>query len=420
LPQDLHAYAEPAGKKRMIAPAAQAAAAEEQKARLFRPWRMIAPSRRLKLALNGNFNLKPDHAYAEDLRPFPRDIWQRLVDNCNKAAYPSYVRKGITLRHTNLRAMPTASPLYLNPRLPGEGFPFDYFQHSSLPMGMPLFICNISADGRWLLAETPLAAGWLPAGDVAEVDESFARRWQSPSLAALVSDNVVLAGSAESIGTLLPLAGAAPRGRGHALSVYCPVRGDDGKAAVSTVVLGPEDAVVVPLSLTPTEVARVGNEMMGQAYGWGGIARRRDCSALTRDVFTPFGIWLPRNSSRQAKAGGAVSLVGFGNEEKEAAILAKARPFLSLIWLPGHIGLYLGQYQGRPVMFHNMWGLRTRDADNTCNGRAVVGRAVVTSLRPGAERADICAPASIVDRIQRIVLLPGNGEDPAAAENADY
>ena len=408
LPQDLNAYAASAGGGRaLVQPSLQTASAADQKDRLYRPWRMTEPTRWVKQSLNKNFNMKPDNAYTGSRQPFPMDAWQQIVANSNKEAYPSGVARAITLRHTDLRAMPTTMPFYLDPDRPGEGFPFDYFQHTSLPIGTPLFICNVSKDGQWLLAETALTAGWVPAKDVAEVDDAFIDRWQSRPLAALLRDRVSLAGGTEHIGTLLPLAGAAPQGRGHALSVFYPLRGDNGKAAIGAASLGSGDAALVPLVLTPAEVAKVGNEMMGQAYGWGGLAGRRDCSALTRDLFAPFGIWLPRNSSRQAKVGTPIPLAGYGSEEKESLIASRATPFLSLIWLPGHIGVYLGQYQGKPVMFHNVWGLRTRGGDSDCGGRAVIGKAVVTTLRPGAERPDICSPASILDRVQRATVLPG-------------
>lgn len=420
LPQTLTPYASAAGENRaLVSPAVQRASAMEQRDKLFRPWEMTEPTRWVKASLNKNFNMRPDYAYTDGKQPFPMDAWQRIEENSNKGAFPSGVARGITLRHTNLRAMPTPMPFYRNPDKPGEGFPFDYFQHTSLPMGVPVLICNVSKDGQWRLVETALTVGWLPAKDVAEVDEAFISRWQSQPLAALVRDKVFLASSTEHIGTLLPLAGSASPGRGQAISVLYPQSGSGGKASIGTASLAPGAAVAVPLVLTPAEVARVGNEMMGQPYGWGGLAERRDCSALTRDLFAPFGIWLPRNSSRQAKVGMPIALAGFSSEEKEARIVSQATPFLSLIWLPGHIGVYIGQYQGKPVMFHNMWGLRTRDGSGDCGGRAVVGKAVVTTLRAGAERPDLCTPAGMLDRVQRVTVLPGASAGAFAEESTD-
>ena len=38
---------------------------------------------------------------------------------------------------------------------------------------------------------------------------------------------------------------------------------------------------------------------MGVKYGWGGIDGGRDCSSTIKDLLTPFGIWLPRDSKDQ-------------------------------------------------------------------------------------------------------------------------
>ena len=416
LPQDLGAYAAGAGGSRALAPrSALEAAAGRQHALFFKPWTLTKPTRWVRQSLDHNFNMKPDRAYGENRQPFPLDVWQGLAVNSNKKAYGKGARPAITLRHTDLRAMPASMRFYLRPDLPGEGYPFDYFQHTSLQPGAPVYICNTSKDGLWLLVETPVTAGWVPARDVAGVSRDFMTRWQSRPLAALIRDKVDLRGVTGHVGTLLPLvngangasgANAAGPGMDQSLSVYVPRRGASGQAEASVLQLPAGAAAVVPLALTPDNVARVGNGMMGQPCGWGGLDEKRDCSALTRDLLAPFGFFLPRNSARQARVGRPLELAGLEAQEKERAIIREAAPFRSLIHMPGHIGLYLGTYQGKAVMFHNMWGLRTRDASGGCDGRAIVGKAVVTTLRPGVERPDLCYPNSFLDRIERAAILP--------------
>lgn len=406
MPQDLNMYAYEAGVHEAIAdPQEQIAAAARQKQAFYRPWRASKPSRWVQQSLEKNFNMRPNKAYTKDKRPFPQELWDGMEANSNKEAFGNRQGPGITLRNTNLRAMPTSEHFYRNPELPGEGYPFDYFQHSSLHAGTPVYMCNISRDGQWLLVESAVTSGWLPLADVGITDEAFMRRWEALPLASLVRDNVTIAGTSNHIGTLLPVTGQAPRGRGQALSVLFPVPGSGGKADISEEALPPDTAVAVPLRMTPGEVAKVGNEMMGQSYGWGGLDQKRDCSALTRDIMAPFGYFLPRNSASQSKAGTVVSLAGLDPEEKERAIMREAVPFASLIWFRGHIGLYTGSYNGKPAMFHNLWGLRTRGAAGDCNGRAVVGKAVVTSLRPGEERPDLCPSGRFLPRIEKVAVL---------------
>jgi len=153
-------------------------------------------------------------------------------------------------------------------------------------------------------------------------------------------------------------------------------------------------------------VAEVGSPMLGQAYGWGGLDGLCDCSALTRDLLIPFGIHLPRHSANQARAGRVIELGHLSNAEKEATIIAKGAPFRSLVWFRGHIGVYIGEYKGRAMYFHNMWGLRIKDAEGGCTGRAIVGKGVITTLQPGLERPDLCHPGSFLDRVEKLTILP--------------
>lgn len=406
-PQNLNSYVDAAGGARILVPAGeQAAAAARQREAWYRPWRLTRPARWIEQSLIKNFHMSLGGAYTDNSRPFPADAWDGIVANSNKKGYGKKTGPAITLRHTNLRAMPTGMRYYLRPELPGEGYPFDYFQHTSTPPGTPVYIVNVSKDGQWVLIDGPVTAGWVAAADVARVDEAFMERWQSHPLAAIVRDGTLVGEVTANTGALLPLVRAAAPGLGQALDVYYPVRGASGRADMARASLAPGSATAVPLPLSAAAVAEVGNPMLGQAYGWGGLDGRRDCSALTRDLFTPFGIHLPRNSSSQSRVGAVLDISSLPPAEKERRIIAEAAPFHSLIWLKGHIGVYLGVYEGKAMLMHNLWGIRTRDADGGCDGRAIVGKGVITTLRPGVERPDLCTPGSFLDRIEKVSILP--------------
>ena len=163
-------------------------------------------------------------------------------------------------------------------------------------------------------------------------------------------------------------------------------------------------AVAMPMPMTPRNVATVGNVMLRQPYGWGGLDDRRDCSALTHDLYVPFGFYLPRNSASQAAYGGSVPLGDLPGEQKEATIISQGVPFATLVGMPGHIMVYVGQYKGRPVVFHNMWGFHTF-GENGRDGRLVIGRAVITTLRAGEEVPAVGPSHILLNRVRSLSIL---------------
>jgi hypothetical protein len=74
-------------------------------------------------------------------------------------------------------------------------------------------------------------------------------------------------------------------------------------------------------------------------------------------------------------------------------ILKQGIPYLTLIWRRGHIMLYIGSYQGKALIFHNLWGIRTRDLLGR-EGRRIVGHAAITTLNPGSELNTSDTPGS--------------------------
>lgn len=429
LPQDLSVYAQRAGENTVLLdPDRQDRESERFKRRFFAPWNAGVGCSSEKDVFEALAALNPAKGFAENLRPWTQERWRDVALNCNRDMYGAHpVRRAITVRTTHLRRLPTDLPFFRYPGKAGEGFPFDYLQNSTLWLGAPVAVVHVSRDRLWAYVQTRFVSGWAKVADIAMVDAEFVEAWKDQPLVAAIRDNVALHGAKgaadaagfdkawnASVGTLLP---AAPNSRqkNSIRLLYAPTREADGSAGIDLAAAPVEFVRDFPLVLTPRGVARVGDAMMGQPYGWGGLYGQRDCSAAMRDLFTPFGIWLPRNSRLQNGTGTVVNVEGASPDVKEETIMREGVPFFSLIGMPGHVGLYLGAYpdpQGSgknvPAMFHNIWGLRVKRVENgvQSDGRAVIGKAVVTSLRPGVERSDIASPASLLDRITRIALLP--------------
>lgn len=320
--------------------------------------------------------------------------------------FPNFGRAAIAVANTSLRVLPSAEPAFLNRFLPGEGYPFDMLQNTGIWAGTPLYLTHLSADGAWALAIAPYASGWVPLADVAFADEGLRKEFRSLPLLAVTRDRVPLADGSGlfrfqgRVGMFLPLVSAGPKG----YTILLPARDAQGRAVALRGIIAPADAAPLPLPATAGNLAHLAQSMMGEPYGWGGLYGLRDCSALLQDLFAPFGVGLPRNSRQQAKAGEYLSLEGLSDAAKEALILKRGEPLATLLWKPGHILLYLGPHDGRAMVLHDVWGLRTREGGR--EGRHVIGRVAVTTLTPGAELNDLVRPDGLlVHSLKGMVLL---------------
>jgi hypothetical protein len=97
-----------------------------------------------------------------------------------------------------------------------------------------------------------------------------------------------------------------------------------------------------------------------------------------------------------------VRLAGLAPGAKLAAVRREAIPWLSLVWMPGHVMLYVGAPEGEPLVLHTAWGVRTWDPF-AGEGRALISRTAITTLRPGAELPR--AAGSILERVEAVVQL---------------
>lgn len=325
--------------------------------------------------------------FGENGRIYKKSFLSSLRSNAGLDAYPNAGYAAITTDNTDLRVLPTHKPYFRKFNHLYQGYPFDKLQESVIAANTPLFVSHVTGDKAWVLAETPYATGWISSRHVASVSADFMKQWEKRSYAVIIRDKTPVYDDSglflfeAPLGSLFPYAEDGPNPTGILVATADIHR----KAVIKTSSIPREAATAKPMKLTPLNLARIANEMMGEAYGWGGLYRDRDCSATIRDMFVPFGIWLPRHSEDQAKAGGEfIDLQNLSPEERENEILKRGIPYLTLIWKKGHIMLYIGKHQGKALVFHNFWAVRTMDWLGRQGGQ-IVGHAAITTLHPGEE-----------------------------------
>lgn len=271
------------------------------------------------------------------------------------------VQFGLVVKLAGARALPAHALLTAEP----FAFQFNLLQETVVDIGAPAAVVATSADTRWRFCLTPLYWGWLPRAAVASASRDEARAFRRAAagdfVIATASYGLIGAargGDAVHMGARLPLLEETP----EAWRVWLPsVRKGKLRKAAGTV---SRRAGAFQRGWPPPTrrtLLTAAFSLLGEPYAWGGLIADmfygRDCSRLVQDVYALTGIALPRNSGQQRQVC-AVRLdiaPDTPSDERRALIAARARPG-DIVWLPGHVMLYLGAVDGEPHVIHATGG----------------------------------------------------------------
>ena len=369
--------------------------------RHFAPWKQKKISLKKKDASWGTMYAKKK-MYGVNHQRLDASWFEEQLTNANFDEFATQNLKAITIANTNLRIFPTALPLFYNPLTAGEGFPFDYNQNSGIKINTPILISHFTKDKAWAYVESNFASGFIPTSSLAIVNEEIIQAFKQSTYYVAIKDNFSVYKNGRYKETI-KLGTVFPKSKYGNFFVVNQHHNLEGYLQTISV---PEDALVHnALKITPQNITHVIHELLDEPYGWGEAFLNRDCSALTKDYFAVFGVNLNRNSNQQTKNGQYISLKALSNEEKKAFILKEGKPFFTLIYLKGHIMLYVGSSkENEPLAFHNLWGIKTKDSWGN-EGRNVVGKAVISELDIGKELDLYDASSSILSKINGIVLI---------------
>ncbi len=366
--------------------------------KFFEPWQLIEMDL-TEIEKTWQFKYAREKTYRRSGERIAKSWFNYQVENSNFSTYNSVAQPAILVRHSDLKLYPTTEEIFYDPNRTGEGFPFDYNQNSAIYINTPVFVSHYSKDKQWVYVKSAFAFGWVNIKDIAFVSANFQSAFQNGNYAITVTDNLDLMEDGEKIslvkmGTIFPMNEISQ-------SYIFATKGHNGYAQIAETTPSTVNLIAKkPIKFNQFNITHIGKQLVGEPYGWGGKLEARDCSALTRDFFAPFGIYLPRNSSQQAKesAGEYISLKGLSEKERKEMIVQYAKPFRSLLYVPGHITLYLGAKNGEPIILHNYWGVRLNSGK-----KHVMGRAIITTTKPGAERSDVKRSSMLSNTLKGVV-----------------
>lgn len=350
----------------------------------FSPWVNDLSSKSLFLIKNQQdteylaFKVKP--GIGANTRPYTQNWLAAIEENMNLYRYPTDNQLAITVRDSNIRILPTKDPSFSDTASVSKGYPFDNLQRTFIPLGTPVRVIHVSKQKDWDFVVASGYSGWIPDEDIALVSQQFIKKWQTGNYAISTQDNIPIFDKKKKlltktrIGVLYPVLQATK----SAFIILVPGETVAGNAVIQTVEVNKSFLTQFPIPISTQNIADIANSLIGQPYGWGGIYGYRDCSATTKDLMAGFGIWLPRHSLAQKQVGQYIPLASMSNKNKEKMIIKKGIPFLTLINLPGHVALYIGEKNGHPIILQNMWGLHIYKLFN--KDRIVIGQTVITPL----------------------------------------
>ncbi|GAA7180587.1 SH3 domain-containing C40 family peptidase [Helicobacter pylori] len=324
--------------------------------------------------------------YGEDLKPNAKAFNDELIKSMDIAHYPSAKIKAVVVRDSDVRAVPTNKPYYLSQK----GYPFDRYQNSLIFQGTPVLITHFNLDKTYAHIQSSFVYGWIKVSDLAYMhDKDIELLTKIKNYVVPIKDKIPLytdygdfytdARVGELFALIPQSQNASQNPQKKELKAYGFLRDAKGYATLQSVILNEKDFFVFPKAFTSENMAYFIDTMLGQKYGWGGLLGNRDCSAFTRDSFANFGILLPRNSYAQSRyANNYVDLSSMKAKEKEDYIIKNATPFGTLIYLKGHIMLYLGERNHQAIVAHSIWSVQTQKHFKTLSHK--IGGVVITSL----------------------------------------
>ncbi|PAF53325.1 hypothetical protein BKH42_06680 [Helicobacter sp. 13S00482-2] len=416
LPQDANYYIDQA-KEFELSPKVLKELKENYLKTWFSPWTTMEVDKDTDNVFWVGPSLLKTPGYGENLKKNTLEYTSKIYEDMDIPNYPSASIKAVIITDTSVRAVPTDKPKYNSP----EGYPFDRWQNSLIFQGTPVLITHYDLSRQWAHIQSSFVYGWVKVSDVAKMHQ------KDISYLLSIKDYVVpdkdktpLYDSKGNfitnarVGEIFPnkpldkvstqknskTSKAKENTPNDSIKeVYVYKKGVDGYAILVPASIEGLAFSPFPKKMDMSAMASIINSMVGERYGWGGLLENRDCSAFTRDSFANFGILLPRNSASQVKyANNMVDLSNMSSKEKEQYIINHATPFATILWLKGHIMLYIGTYNGKAMIAHSAWSITTSTLFSKTEN--LLGGVVITSLWVGKEKNGILFKSKmLIDRI---------------------
>lgn len=317
------------------------------------------------------------------------------------------VRRAVTLRRADLRALPISTAWYED----DDPFQDDILQGTAVDPGEPVAVLAENGDG-WCFVQTRNYRGWLPAAALAFADDHDWALFTNPEHFLVVTASLVSVDLPENA----PVSSTPPSGGVPRSQKTAPVAAGPSPAAPpllfqmgsrlplikstkktwDVIVPTAKNGRLVPCTITlardegnfhegwlpatTNTLIRQAFRFLGAPYGWGGLENSVDCSSFAADIYRTIGIELPRDADvQEAVMEPRWALEDKGGAERYA-VFSHVPPG-SLLFLPGHVMMYLGlDDSGDPLVIHALSRYNAFSPDRKTITSQPVRRVIVSGL----------------------------------------
>lgn len=295
-------------------------------------------------------------------------LYKKINDAIDTTGYTEEVMEpvyAVTVRCTEMRSIPTEEVIGYSATDKD-----DELLQESLTVNEPFLVrakCTYD-DVTYYYGYSLNCPGWISGNDLAicSTKEEWIDAWKGEvgekDFIVVTTDRITLDKTYYSenasdlklrMGTVLKLVPEdeipeiiGERGIWNNYIVYIPVRNDDGSYSKEIAMISEHNNVSVGyLDFTQSNVLDVAFECLGDTYGWAGWLDAYDCSLYMAMVYRCFGIIIPRNGTwQQNVVQYKYDLSDFSEEEKMKFL--ETMPAGTMLFMPGHVTMYLGQENG--------------------------------------------------------------------------
>ena len=306
---------------------------------------------------------------------------QEIVEKINIDGVPDVItrRFGVIVKRADMRLYPTAVPGFSETK-----WEMDFFQTTGVFTLNPVSILYESADGDYYYVESPIARGWMAAGNIAIAPREKIRKLVETKNFLMATGNKVPVYGDSSFDNFIMyfyLSARLPliKQDRDKYTVTLPYRKIDGSLGTGKAYIKPDaDVHKGYLPYTKRNVITQIFKMLGQPYGWADQQYKRDCSGTQRVVIKCFGIVTGRWPNFLLLASDHQTYINpeLSTEEKLAE-LEKIEPVITWAGTGGHAIMYLGKARNGKLYFIQMagWGYKDDNDENLTVNRVAVNSA---------------------------------------------